>query len=126
MLLHAGLEGDDENTTDEFYVEVLGMVKKDGFVVPAKLGKSLFGVDKEIEVLIYGKENLELEVFVTGRTQKTAYTHLCIDVDDRKAFVEKCKEHGIEPASGMKVDREIIFIKDLSGNLFEIKEKLKK
>jgi len=125
MIAHLGLEGEDEHKTDEFYLEVLGMSKKDGFVLSAVLGKSLFGVDKEIEILNYSKEDLFLEVFITGKKQQNAYTHLCIEVDDRKAFIENCAKHGIEPTVGLKQGREIIFIKDFTGNRFEIKEKQK-
>ena len=125
MIVHVGLESDDEIKTDEFYIEVMGMQRKGSFVIPGALCKSIFGIDNEIEAVTYSRENLELEVFISSNKEKSTYGHVCVDVDDRKAFIENCRKHGIEPVSAWKKDKEIIFIKDFSGNQFEIKEKAK-
>ena len=47
--------------------------------------------------------------------------HVCLAVDKLEAFLEKCRNMGVEIARVPKGDAVITFIKDYDGNLFELK-----
>ena len=67
--------------------------------------------------------NIRFEIFITKKEEKHGYGHICIDVNNKKEFLDRCKKYGIEPMIINKDGKNLLFVKDFSGNLFEIKEK---
>jgi hypothetical protein len=95
-------------------------------VVPASLSKSLFGINQEFTVIDFGNEQIKFEVFIAsseGVVPPRKLDHICLEVEDREAFLKKCKGMEFEVLQVPKGDSLVIFVKDRDGNLFEIKEK---
>jgi len=109
---------------DRFYGGVLELKKIKSGTLDRVFGEQLFGISQECEMILYGNEDFRIEVFVTvsDPKMKTPYVHLCLEVKDRKSFVEKCEAAGLTVKRITKGDYLIIFIEDYDGNLFEIKE----
>ena len=109
---------------DRFYEGVLGLKKIKSATLDRAFGEQLFGISQECEMILYGNQNVRIEVFVTVLNPKIRmpYHHLCLEVEDRKSFVEKCEEAGLTVKRISKGDYLIIFMEDYDGNLFEIKE----
>jgi catechol 2,3-dioxygenase-like lactoylglutathione lyase family enzyme len=121
MLNHVALEVDNKEKAERFFTEVLDLPKVKTFVLEKRLNKDIFGKDDEIDVNNYGNENIMFEVFIAGNEKKKSYNHVCINVEDKAKFIEKCKKYRIETNIVKKGDRELLFIKDYFGNMYEIK-----
>jgi catechol 2,3-dioxygenase-like lactoylglutathione lyase family enzyme len=114
-----------EESSDEFYKNVLGLRKIRSKVVPATLSKQIFNVDHKYKIIDYGNADIKFEVFLAGRDSlpdKKIY-HICLEVEDREAFLNKCTAMDVQILKISKGDSCVIFIKDYDGNLFEIKGK---
>ncbi len=46
----------------------------------------------------------------------------CLSFPDREAFIKKAREHKVNIIRFPRETHDILFIKDTSGNIFEIKE----
>ena len=58
-----------------------------------------------------------------GKSNRTpGYEHICIEVDNKKEFIDRCKKYGIEPLVIKKEGKDLLFVRDFSNNLYEIKE----
>jgi catechol 2,3-dioxygenase-like lactoylglutathione lyase family enzyme len=109
---------------DRFYEGILGLKKIKSGTLDRVFGEQLFGISQECEMILYGNQYVRIEVFVAVSDPriKTPYHHICLEVEDRKSFVEKCEQAGVTVKRISKEDYLIIFIADYDGNLFEIKE----
>ena len=54
-------------------------------------------------------------------TMEKGYEHVCIEIEDKDQFVDNCLKHGLKPFYVKKGDKDLLFVRDFSGNLFEIK-----
>ncbi|MBW1726167.1 MAG: VOC family protein [Deltaproteobacteria bacterium] len=111
---------------DRFYGGVLELKKIKSGTLDRVFGEQLFGISQECEMILYGNQDFRIEVFVTASVpkMKTPYQHICLEVQDRKSFVEKCDEARLTVKRFSKGDYLIIFIEDYDGNLFELKESM--
>ena len=111
---------------DRFYEGVLELKKIKSGTLDRVFGEQLFGISQECEMILYGNEDVRIEVFVavSDPKMKTPYLHLCLEVKDRKSFVETCEKAGLTVKRIPRGDYLIIFIEDYDGNLFEIKESM--
>lgn len=124
FLNHVALSCNTEQSADRFYLDLLGLEKTGSKVVEAALIKDIFGLDREFQLIKYSNGRLTFEIFITQGAiyGKDPIGHVCLDVEDREAFLARCR------AAGAKVSRipagsgEVIFIQDFDGNRFEIKE----
>ena len=64
-----------------------------------------------------------IPVFITNIQTKYNYEHTCIEIYNKVEFIKRCKKYKIEPIYVKKDNKTLLFIKDFSGYLFEIKEK---
>jgi len=124
-LLHVALASSSEDRADGFYVGLLGLRKAEPKVLPAAIGRALFGIARELTVINYTGAAAHFEVFIcpaapppTGRVE-----HTCVAVADLSEFLRKCEQARAEVIRVPKGESLITFIKDADGNLFEIKEK---
>ena len=92
-------------------------------MLPKDLSKQLFKVDSEIQIINYGDDKLGFEIFIFDQKQGSAskIEHICLEVEDRHAFLEKCRSQEIEILQVPKGDGFVVFVQDYDGNLFEIK-----
>lgn len=122
---HYAVFSASEEESDRFYIELLGMEKKYKFKVTSDLIYKIFGLKEEFEVIRYGKNGLDIEVFITDKMEnKDKIGHLGIRMGNRDVIFNKAKKMGysvtkIEKSDGKSYN---LFIKDSSGNYFEIKE----
>ena len=109
---------------DRFYEEVLNLKKIKSGTLDRAFAKQLFDISQECEIILYGNEDFRIEVFVavSDPKLKVPYVHVCLEVKDRKSFVEKCEQAGLTVKRIPRGDYPIVFIEDYDGNMFEIKE----
>ncbi len=124
-LHHTGLCNANIDQARLFYAQLLGLEEKYTFHLEPDLAKQIFGLEESFTVLVFGNQNLQLEIFVASNAalrQVSPVNHLCLEVKDRHALLNKCQQAGIEIIQLERNGRPLIFIKDFFGNLFEIKE----
>lgn len=121
---HYAVFSASEEKSDRFYIELLEMEKKYKFNVQADLIYKIFGLKQEFEVIRYGKNGVDIEVFITDKMEKRDNIgHLGIKMGNRDTILNKAKKMGYSVTKIEKSDGTYnLFIKDNSGNLFEIKE----
>ena len=122
MLQHIALEVADPEKGARFFTEILGLTKQKSSTLPAALNRALFGFSEDTAMETWSDGALTVEVFITGTPVSPSYSHVCLGVPDIAAFLEKCAAHGVPIITAPKGDKEIVFIKDFSGNLYEITE----
>ena len=120
MLKHVALEVNDRNQAALFFTRILGLSKTKSSTLSTDLGRALFGKSDTVEMETWANDDMCLEVFITDSPAPATYRHLCLSVPDREAFVANCKSNDVALITAQKGDRELLFIKDFSGNLYEI------
>ncbi len=88
-----------------------------------ELSEAIFGIDESVDVEVYDNNETRFEIFITQTEEKRGYEHVCIEIDNKKEFIDRCKQYGIKPMFITKGGKNLLFVRDFSGNLFEIKEK---
>ena len=71
----------------------------------------------------YRNDQVHFEIFIAGQSLNplNPIQHICLEVEDLNAFLNKCHHLEIEVNLVPKGDRTLTFIRDYDGNLFEIK-----
>ena len=123
QLNHVALQYTDEEKAETFFTKILGLPQKKKFILSPELSETIFGIKENVEIRVYEKLGTRFEVFITPTNKKPGYNHTCIEINDKKEFINRCKKHGIKPNIIKKDNKKLLFIKDFSGNLFEVKEK---
>lgn len=123
MLRHIGLQYRSKKDAETFFNKILGLPMQRTFTMSRELGKSIFGIEEEVGVEVFGNGEVVFEVFIGEVPKKLSYEHICLEVPDKEEFICRCKNHGIEPKIISKGDKDLLFIRDFSGYLYEIKEK---
>ncbi len=120
-ILHIALHCPSEKKADIFFNKILGLKQKRQFNISPSFSKLLFGIEKEIEVKLFSNSNVSFEIFITAIKPKITYEHVCLEVDDKKELIAKCKKYGIQTYITKKNKKEYLFIKDYAGYFYEIK-----
>jgi catechol 2,3-dioxygenase-like lactoylglutathione lyase family enzyme len=123
LLNHIALQCNDKEKAETFFTEVLGLPIKKKFTVSRGLSEAIFGIDESVDVEVYGNNETIFEIFITQTEKKRSYGHVCIEIDNKKEFIDRCKKYGIKLIVITKGGKNLLFVKDFTGNLFEIKEK---
>ncbi len=122
-LNHIGLNIQSEEEIVDFYQNILGFNFEYQFDMPAELGNEIFGVNKQLNVVLYKREDILLELFVHSVDSKKSYSHICIEVEDRESIVAKCEKSNYQVIRIKRIDKaDILFVKDKAGNIFELKK----
>jgi len=121
--LHTALQNSDKKQAEIFFTKILDLQLIKTFNISKDLSNEVFGIDQDVIVNVYGNQEACFEVFISKKQIEKGYEHTCIEINDKKDFIKKCKKYGIEPIFVKKGTKTLLFIKDFSGNLFEIKEK---
>jgi len=125
MIQHVAVEVVNEAYADRFFSLVLGLSKVKSSVLSKELSLAIFQIDEEVRFDLYENGLTRFEVFVTGRSCTKSFAHVCIAVDERSVFFRQCQDHGLEPFFVEKKGKQLLFVRDFSGNLFEVFEKNK-
>ena len=123
ILRHVALTCSSEEKSDKFYKSLLGLQKSEPKTISPALSKALFDVDSELKIINYHNEYLHFEMFFTDQNRSSVrrIEHVCLEVDDLEAFLEKCRRLQIKIVQVPKGDKLLTFISDDDGNPFEIK-----
>jgi catechol 2,3-dioxygenase-like lactoylglutathione lyase family enzyme len=119
---HIALSCPDEEKAEIFFGKVLSLKKEKEFTLFADLAEQIFGINREIKVEVYSNNQVSFEIFITSEKLKITYEHICLTVPSKKELISRCKAHGVETTKVKRNEKEILFLKDFSGYLYEIKE----
>jgi catechol 2,3-dioxygenase-like lactoylglutathione lyase family enzyme len=122
MINHIGLQYPDKSKAETFFEKVLGLPLQKEFTVPSELSLAVFGLDQSVEVIAWGDDNFKFEIFITGNQKVKNYEHIGWPVSNKAEFIERCKNNGIDPIIAKKGEKELLFVRDPAGYLYEIKE----
>jgi catechol 2,3-dioxygenase-like lactoylglutathione lyase family enzyme len=120
-LEHIALAINDRKEIDQFYRGILGFCELRSFVLKKDLARDIFGVEKETRVIQLQKDGILLELFIIPERFENVYNHICISIPNREEIVYKADQYAYECIRIRRHNSDMIFIKDRSGNLFEIK-----
>ncbi len=121
---HVGIMNEEEDGAVRFYRDILGLEKIKESSVSPELAQKLFSVGVEMKMLVFGKENLKVEVFIVPAFIRSSpcVAHLGIQVQDLSGLLEKAKEEGVKVISAERGGRTVYFVEDFSGNRIEVKQ----
>lgn len=121
-LNHIGINIQRKEDIVDFYQNILGFHFEHQFELKSSLAGKIFGMEKQTEVLLYKKENLQLELFVHSENTMQGFAHICIEVNDREKIAGKCEDAGYPITRIPRSDKpDLLFIRDKTGNIFELK-----
>lgn len=124
MFNHVAVVNGSEGKARLFYGLLLGLDEAYRFQVDAWLAQKIFGVEKDLAVLVFTAKNFKLEVFILPQENLIVprINHICLDVPDRAGFLSKLRREGLEVLEIPREHGVTVFVKDFYGNLLEIKE----
>ncbi len=121
-LLHAAVQTTDRKEAETFFTTILQIPKTRSFTLLTNLAQALFEDPAEKQVDVYQNAHTLIEVFEEEKTSIPRYAHLCLEVANRKKLIERCKTYKIPVFEATINDKHYVFIKDFTGNRYEIKE----
>lgn len=121
-LEHVALTITDRKEITNFYHEILGMREIRNFSLDKDLAREIFAIEKETTVFHLQKEELLLEIFLMPGQFEHGFNHICISLTNREEIVKKAAQHAYKCIRLPGQNSDMIFIKDASGNIFEIKK----
>jgi catechol 2,3-dioxygenase-like lactoylglutathione lyase family enzyme len=121
LLHHAAVECHDQKSADLFYQTILGMQKKKSTLLSKGLSEAIFQIDAPVQFLSYESKHMRVEVFITESLHTHGYAHLCLEVETKDEFIARCTQHGAASFFAEKDGRLLLFVRDFSDNLYEIK-----
>jgi len=123
---HVGIMNEDEAGAVRFYEGILGLEKIRESSAPPELSRQLFSVDREIKMLVFGKEDIKVEIFIVPGLSlpHPSVPHFCVQTPDPGALLEKAKKEGVKVISAERGGRPVHFLEDFSGNRIEVKARL--
>lgn len=121
-LEHIALTISDINEIKKFYIDILEMKELKNFVLKNGLAQKIFNINKDTSAFFMQKDDLFLEIFVSDEKLKQGFNHICISVNDRENLVQKSEAKNYKCVRIKREFSDLIFIKDKSDNVFEIKE----
>jgi catechol 2,3-dioxygenase-like lactoylglutathione lyase family enzyme len=119
---HIALTITDHKEIKEFYKEILGFAEIRSFILQKELAREIFGFGKESRVFHLQTNDLMLELFLIPERFENVHNHICFSVPNREAIVNKAIRDGYECIRVRRQHSDMIFLKDKSGNLFELKQ----
>ena len=121
LLNHVAVQNKSKKESDLFFEEILEIPKVKEFDLSKDLSEKIFGLSEEVKVCVYDNTKVRLEVFITNKIKNLSFDHICINVSSKEELIEKCKKFGLEIRLVDKGEKTLLFIKDFSENIYEIK-----
>jgi catechol 2,3-dioxygenase-like lactoylglutathione lyase family enzyme len=120
---HVGIVNKDVDDAVRFYRDILHLEQIKESSVSAELARKLFNIDREIGMLVYGKEDLKVEIFILPDFSRPSFSvpHFCLQVPDLSALLEKAKEEDVTVIFAEREGRTVFFMEDFAGNRIELK-----
>ncbi len=125
QLNHVGLTNKTEEEAVRFYRDFLGFELTRKSIVPVVLATQLFSVPYDLAMLVFEKEGIKIEVFISPAytLPEPAINHIGFLLDNFEDIVKKAPQAGVQLVIGKTKDKTVYFVRDFSGNLIEIKQK---
>ena len=122
-LHHVGCVCGSLENAARFYEDIVGLKKIKTSTLNKELAEQIFDIKLECEMVTYGNEYFNIEIFVGEHVPKsiTEFGHFCLQVEDREEFLRSCESVGLPVKRVPKGDSVVTFITDFDGNLIEIK-----
>jgi len=121
-LNHIAITITDVSEIEGFYKNLLGMKDIKQFTLNQNLAKNIFGLKNETTAYLLQKDDLFFEVFVLPESFEKGFNHICISVPDREKLIGQAMQNNYAVTRIEREHFDLIFIKDKSGNIFEIKQ----
>ena len=126
ILKHIALVCSSEANANRFYQDLLGLKKINSRILSSSLSRQIFNLDSEYKMVNYANDEIHFEIFLDPEKnfpdKDKSMEHVCLQVDNIKMFLEKCRSLDVKIKQIPKENNGfIIFINDYDGNLFEIK-----
>lgn len=125
IVQHVAVEYSSQELAERFFSSILGLPKVKSSLLSKELSEKIFQTKHEVRFDFYDDGTTRFEVFITKQPRQSGFAHVCIAVDDKKDFISRCTQQGLTPFFVQKGDRELLFVRDFSGNLYEVNEKIK-
>ena len=122
-LNHIALQYQNKRDAEIFFSDILGIPKTRSFTVSADLSKEIFGITKNVDVDVFDNGIIRFEIFYMVDIHRSSFSHICIEVESKEKFIQTCKKYKLNPYTIKKGEKELLFAKDFSNNLYEIKNK---
>ncbi|OIO15099.1 hypothetical protein COV53_03665 [Candidatus Gottesmanbacteria bacterium CG11_big_fil_rev_8_21_14_0_20_37_11] len=122
-VLHTALQYKDEKKAEIFFGKVLDLKKQNEFTLSSNFSDFVFGIKKDIKVIVYSQKNTTFEIFIAPKKAKNIFEHLCIQISNKEELIKRCRKYGIKMISTERNGNKYLFIRDFSDYLYEIKEK---
>jgi catechol 2,3-dioxygenase-like lactoylglutathione lyase family enzyme len=122
LIHHVALECSDVQSADLFFSNVLGIPKVKSTTLSAELCASIFQVDRPVQMETYDNGRMRVEVFITPKPLLSSFVHVGIAVERKTDFVARCQQQGLAPFFVEKNGKQLLFVRDFCGNLFEVVE----
>ncbi|MGE0089700.1 MAG: VOC family protein [Bacteroidales bacterium] len=120
-LEHIAISVNHKDEIKDFYIDILGMEHVRSFELNHELVNDIFGFHTDIPVFLIKKGDLTLEIFVAKQDQNKRINHICFSVQNREELINKVQQKSYELIRIKRTTHDLIFVKDKSGNIFEIK-----
>lgn len=122
--LHIGFVCSSERNADRFFRDLLGLTKQEPKTIPVTIAKPLFGLDAPLPAINYSGADLHAEVFIseTSAVPSDRISHTCLEVENAEEFLKRANALGFGVSRIPKASDYILFLDDLDGNRFEIKQ----
>jgi catechol 2,3-dioxygenase-like lactoylglutathione lyase family enzyme len=121
LVQHVAVECCSQRHADRFFSSILGLRKIKSTLLSKELSLAIFNIGKEVQFDFYDNGKTSFEVFINEERRDLSYAHICIEVEDKSDFISRCKEQGLDPFFVEKGGKQLLFVRDFSNNLYEIK-----
>jgi len=119
---HVAVSINDLSEIKDFYVNILGLEIIKKFTLSKDISGQIFNIEKETEVTVIGKDDFSMEIFKSNKTYHYDFQHVCVTVNNREQVIQKAKGNNYPCIIIERDTSDVVFIKDKSNNLFEIKQ----
>lgn len=122
---HVALWNRSERNANIFYGKLLGLDEQYRFSLDAVLAEKIFAIRQPLQAIVFANAHYRIEVFLSEAEQLQIpfINHICFEIENRKKFLQKCNEFGVETTVIPRNGGQTVFIRDFDGNLFEIKDR---
>ena len=121
---HVAVMCTDRVKAEVFFTKILGIARMKNFLLSAEMANAIFGVSEKVEVDVFDDGCTRFEVFYMKSKRKFLFEHICIEVKRKHEFIVRCNEFGLEPFEVQKDGKTLLFVRDFSDNLYEVKEQV--
>lgn len=120
---HIAITVENHDEIIHFYRDFLGMKQVRDFILDKNMAQKIFGINNHIPVFLMKKGELVFEIFINKKNPNLVINHICFSVNNRGDLIKNAQGKGYQTIIIEREQYDLVFIKDKSGNIFEIKER---